>query len=188
MDRIRDTSVDATVERAIFNFPSLYANRTQVLHHLFIVIGNGYEWQNGALVNRDPQPDRSDEDVQWPYRDLVGELIAEGAIAAEDVSEEMRELLARQCAEHEARNVEFLRRRRNAATLAQTPGPLAGHVYPPSGAYAHAINYPDDIALDWEAARREILAVAEPLWAAGDHRRIYPTPPLTDAATEPHKA
>lgn len=162
--------VDVLVERAIYNYPSLFANRTQVLHHLLIVIGNGYKWSGGVLVNAHPvELDRTDEEVQWTYRDLYADLAALGEET--DVSAEMHEFLARQRAEHDAMNAEFLRRRRTAATLAQTPGPLAGTVYPPHPEYANAFAYPDTIAADWDAARREILAVVEPLWYAGNHLR-----------------
>lgn len=44
----------ASVERVVRNdlllWPSLLVNRFSVLHHLFCVIGNGFEWKDGELV------------------------------------------------------------------------------------------------------------------------------------------
>ena len=36
----------------IREWPTLFQSRTQCLEHLFIVIGNGYEWRRGALVRK----------------------------------------------------------------------------------------------------------------------------------------
>lgn len=43
-------SVDETVEDMIAKWPDLFYSRTLALHHLFIVLGCGYEWSNGQLV------------------------------------------------------------------------------------------------------------------------------------------
>jgi len=45
-------SVERTIEDMIARYPSLFQSRTQALHHLFVVLGCGYEWQNGELVDR----------------------------------------------------------------------------------------------------------------------------------------
>lgn len=132
-----------------------------------IVIGNGYRWSAGALAYSEQHLDRTDEEVQWTYRDLFADLTGDEG----DLPVEMHEFLARQCAEHDAMNAEFLRRRHHAGELAQTPGPLNGPVYPPHPSIAYAFSYPETIVEDWDAARREILAVVEPLWYTGDHRR-----------------
>ncbi len=40
-----------TIRRGLLNFPSLYQEPADVLHHLFAVIGNGFEWFDGNLVS-----------------------------------------------------------------------------------------------------------------------------------------
>jgi len=43
-------SVEQTVRNDLLLWPSIHVNRFSVLHHLFCVIGNGYEWKDGELV------------------------------------------------------------------------------------------------------------------------------------------
>lgn len=45
-------TVEKTIIRKIQCWPDLYNSRSEVLHHLFIVLGCGYEWQKGKLVNK----------------------------------------------------------------------------------------------------------------------------------------
>lgn len=45
-------SVDWIVEDCIAKYPGLFPSRTDVLHHLFVVLGCGYEWQDGRLVDK----------------------------------------------------------------------------------------------------------------------------------------
>jgi hypothetical protein len=39
-----------SARQSIWYFPTLYANRTGVMAHLFTTLGGGYEWVNGELV------------------------------------------------------------------------------------------------------------------------------------------
>ena len=43
-------SVEQTVRNDLLLWPSIHVNRFSVLHHLFCVIGNGFEWKDGELV------------------------------------------------------------------------------------------------------------------------------------------
>jgi hypothetical protein len=43
-------SVERTIEDMIAGYPSLFWSRTLALHHLFVVLGCGYRWKNGELV------------------------------------------------------------------------------------------------------------------------------------------
>lgn len=45
--------VNSVLRNSLMMYPSLYTNKFQVYEHLFLVIGNGYEWVNGALVSDD---------------------------------------------------------------------------------------------------------------------------------------
>lgn len=44
--------VEDTIQYLYDNHPSLFQERWQCLNHLFCVIGNGYEWENGELVTK----------------------------------------------------------------------------------------------------------------------------------------
>lgn len=43
-------TVQDTIKKVMSVYPSIAPSRVQVLHHLFWVIGNGYEWKDGELV------------------------------------------------------------------------------------------------------------------------------------------
>ncbi len=43
-------SVDAVFRDCFQNYPQLYRTRASVLEHIFFVIGNGYDWLDGAIV------------------------------------------------------------------------------------------------------------------------------------------
>jgi hypothetical protein len=40
-----------TIKNSLILYPSIYRNALDVYVHLFICIGNGYEWKNGQLVS-----------------------------------------------------------------------------------------------------------------------------------------
>jgi hypothetical protein len=40
------------------NFPDLFQERHECLDHLFLTIGNGYEWKKGQLVSKEDRPKR----------------------------------------------------------------------------------------------------------------------------------
>jgi hypothetical protein len=50
------SSVDELVRTSILAYPTLYSNRTEVLHFVLCVIGNGYEWVDGKPVRIMPEP------------------------------------------------------------------------------------------------------------------------------------
>ena len=43
-------SVEKTIKNELLLWPAINVNRLSVLHHLFCVIGNGFEWKDGELV------------------------------------------------------------------------------------------------------------------------------------------
>ena len=42
--------VELTIQEMFDNYPTLFKDRSDCLNHLFCVIGNGYDWINGELV------------------------------------------------------------------------------------------------------------------------------------------
>lgn len=42
---------ESTIQALFNEYPSLFSERNEVLNHLFCVIGNGFEWKNGELVD-----------------------------------------------------------------------------------------------------------------------------------------
>lgn len=142
-------TVAQTCADLIRRFPTRYANRTQVLHHLFLVPGNGYRWRGGELV--DPADDRrADEDATDPVMAVLDDVFG----TDHPVTVTSRAAVAAQREPH-------LWRREQADTLAVTPGPLdldAIHPYSPGCALA---TMPADVTDDWRTAAREIVAAVD---------------------------
>jgi hypothetical protein len=46
------TKLDQHVKRAMLQYPTLYKTRTEVLVHLYLVLGNGYDWIKGELRDK----------------------------------------------------------------------------------------------------------------------------------------
>lgn len=44
---------EKTIKCCLIYYPNLFSNRADVLNHLFLTVGNGYEWVNGELVYKD---------------------------------------------------------------------------------------------------------------------------------------
>jgi len=44
-------SVEETLEECFAHYPTLYRTRLNVADHLFCVIGNGYDWLDGAVIS-----------------------------------------------------------------------------------------------------------------------------------------
>lgn len=64
------TELDSLVRQSILRHPSLFTTRWQVLEHLYLVIGNGYEWSNGRLVSVFDDEKSEDECVAEFFRDI----------------------------------------------------------------------------------------------------------------------
>ena len=57
-------TVKATVRRMLIQYPSLFKDKGDCFSHLFLTIGNGYDWTDGCLVDRfstDDEPRWADE-------------------------------------------------------------------------------------------------------------------------------
>lgn len=147
-------SPEETIRYAIRNFPTLFhdTGRAGVLHHLFFVNGNGYDWVNGELV--DPydneeyeRPRRPIEDAPEILRDIYETV--EREIAA--IRQEVRENLDEYCA------------------MMVWPAP---HRVYPLCQYADVLNIPDDVTADWKAAAVEALEFFAPMYDGEDRTKL----------------
>ena len=41
-----------TIKYCIMNYPAIFSNVADVMDHLFLTVGNGYEWVNGELIDK----------------------------------------------------------------------------------------------------------------------------------------
>lgn len=144
-------NVNDSVRWAIWHFPNLYHSRATVLHHMFYLIGNGYEWQDGELVY--PYADaRKDEDAYSTFRHESSLRGNNDPILSEVYERSRRQWNT---------EVDEIRNRIDELVTDMTFPPE--HLYPKSE-YAYAYNLPDDIKPDWAEAAAEIAAIIEPLY------------------------
>lgn len=145
------TSVDDFVRTSILTFPSLYPNRTAVLHHALCVIGNGYMWnEKGEVV-----PDFFRPVPLWDKERELAELDTDmkarfkGAELREMVSEGMRKYI-----EESAKVVEEVDTRMYEMVAIE-------NIYPQSNEYALLMNIPSNVTPEWKEACDEMKVLAE---------------------------
>lgn len=143
--------VDVLLADKISTYPCLFRNRTQALHQVLIVLGNGMEWRAGLLVHRAPD-DRTCSEAHLKWRAPEEEVTLYASLEIDLPPERLTGVCP----------AESLRPR--AEELAATPGDLDRDPYPPSLGLP-IFEMPEDADFHWRAAAREIAAVVGPLWA-----------------------
>lgn len=118
-----------TIQWVLDLYPDLNPTRKHVLNHLFCVIGNGYHWVNGELVDDDPLHKRYKmigkiKRAKGPNEDLWNQYSAIQKLHAEKIPD-------------------------------FKPNPkMVFHWYPLSQ-HSYLFDYPDDIKPDWLAVLNE---------------------------------
>lgn len=143
-------SVDKFVRKSILTFPTLFTNRTAVLHHALCVIGNGYKWnKKGEVVAEHSRPVSL-----WSKEAELGELDADMKARFADgrlrelVSEGMREYI-----DATAAVVEEVETRIHKRVAIE-------NIYPQCNEYALLMNIPENVTPDWKAACDEMRELA----------------------------
>lgn len=131
--------VETTVREGILRYPGLFSSRVDVLHFIFCVLGNGYEWENGEVVAQDKttkawtaEVERADESNAWIYtrpKKFHVELLAN----LEKYIVKQQEIVD------------------NVDALAAEWGDLDGGVVYTQSDHALLMNIPEDVTPDWEA-------------------------------------
>jgi hypothetical protein len=136
-------TVNETVRNAITCYPSLFATRGDALHHLFLVLGNGYTWHKGEIVNKFPE----DEGQPWtPERESASFARIDGN------ADLLRELVDERVQRHQA----ILS---NLDAAVQDLTLTREFVYPQfDGALLFTI--PEDVTDDWAAAAEDAKTIA----------------------------
>lgn len=135
-------TVKNTVKRGMLSYSGIFPTVGSVLHHLFFVIGNGFEWHNGELV------DRFEKKKRVNVKDLADKERAEYAERIAGYKAKGLETLG---LEQELHMYEFVvanidrivnDRGIRGATLDRDPYPICKD-------YAKIFNVPDDVKNDW---------------------------------------
>lgn len=122
--------LEHTIQHAFDYYPALFQKRQQVLDHLFCVIGNGYEWQDGELILNPLCLDTPNKIPHWkPILDNNKKAIQRKKDPYEDLNKLKAELYGKKY--------------------------LKPHWYPIVKNYSYICNYPADIKADWLAGIEE---------------------------------
>lgn len=134
-----------------------YTSRQAALNQLFCVLGNGYEWKEGELVDcellysYDPQ---SDSRIDLPFeKDTTPDIISKAPLTDEEA-----EIQRQQWIEERARlkchfNKSLSYEDALKITLENT------HKWYPIYKLAHICNLPEDITPEWKAVAEECKAM-----------------------------
>ncbi len=160
-----------TIKESLLSYPTLYKKEEDVLEHLFFVIGNGYEWKNGQLVDIDGKrgsmesrvkeiwDDRLQREhcskifkVDWPegfYPKTVDDPIIQALWKAQD---------------------DF---RKKCIEIGVRDGDTERSIYPISG-YCKLYSVPKDVKPDWLAAAHKAYDLAKSgYWKTTQHDRDH---------------
>jgi hypothetical protein len=158
-------TVDTTIRNLFLFAPLLHKSRTDSLHYLLCVIGNGYGWLNGELVRGDtrPLPSWTEEGERARAEKNITEMLgrydnheyAEAVRAALETGLE-EEIIASKAV---LDNLDIIVSQKYVRSQEQDATDYALDIYPQSG-YAALMNIPDDVTDDWRAACDEMRAIA----------------------------
>lgn len=75
-------NAEDTIRYALMAWPLIETNRLTVLNHMFLTIGNGYEWKNGELVERVHGKEITPEDI--PTAEEAIKLVVQDTLIDQD--------------------------------------------------------------------------------------------------------
>jgi hypothetical protein len=142
-------NVENTIKASILAYPRLYKDinyeysRQKVLDHLFIVNGNGYEWENGELVIGDP-------DINIETTSTIPDNYFDTPIFSEEKDAPSWLIEWNKAEKKKFKPIEICSKK------ALTFYPICE--------YAKIMNLPDDIKKDWLQAAEETVELAEDYW------------------------
>jgi len=160
------------IRKSMREYPSLFYNRTQVIEHLFLVIGNGGDWVNGQIKFCDDRARyhrrkfQDPREVIRPYRDVKTE-IAWKKLIGERVDEFEIRFLKEHVKEHNRQTKLIVE---NVKTLSKLHVPQAD--YYPICEYSAIIDMPDDVRVDWLKGALEAAGLVLKTKNTQNHKEI----------------
>ena len=163
--------VELTIQEMFDNYPTLFKERADCLNHLFCVIGNGYDWVNGELIEG-PEDYTEEEQREFETRLKDGKAFQYNKMS---LRAEVLEFYRRRMEKHPEEetpldkkfNEEYFNsipddqyhkheRRKRWYFYINIPGhERIDYHYN----YSYLWNYPEDIKPDWLAAIEETKAL-----------------------------
>jgi hypothetical protein len=161
-------SLDRHIAQSIFNYPTLYGHRADVLNYYFCVIGNGSDWKNGVLTDHgsghqyaQENPDRDICDEDEEVKNFLGrneQRLSVGMAVSSSINPIIDAIFRTRARWH---NMEVHYRKENAHLLAIIPSnpELEDFTLYPLCEYSSMMSVPDDVHPDWLAGVREMISI-----------------------------
>lgn len=125
-------NVNDTIKEMMLGYPSLYPDPSHALHHLFAVSGNGYDWQNGELVN-------VCEEIRADARGWIHECMRKAHPLVRE----------QECLHYESLLHQYRFTQENIDRIVEYGNrEYTGPLYP-MGQFADIVNVPQDVTDDW---------------------------------------
>lgn len=145
-------NVVETIQTLLLNYPTLFKTRMNCLEHMFLVVGSGFDWVDGELV--DPRMVMKAEPT---YLDYDEELSAYTEYPEIVNNEDFQNSIKLKVSLHN-NWVDFVEN--NSELIASTKTTTFSHhtkeFYPISGNYSNLCKFPDNIKPDWKEAAIEV--------------------------------
>lgn len=145
-----------TLKHGLLKYPTIFPNPVNVLEHMFCVIGNGYEWKNGELVDRCSEVDFDNLTMKYPEeRELDPEIERIHASVENKTGNKLKDKARLVQMKWIADNIDaVLEANPTNVYFGNAPH---GHYFTKGIclAYAKAFHFPDNIKKDWAEALYE---------------------------------
>jgi hypothetical protein len=186
---------ERTIQAMMDMWPTSCTTRQECLDHLFVVIGNGYEWFEGELcslsgpdvqfVLDDPEDEDSDGHYVYTHDDRPDLEKAKHPWTEEDWENYRKERLEQQqryyeeaIARMKAKFPGYNPKRRppkyRETVVARIDSNRDRHWYPIAWDYSEICNLPDDITPEWKALADECKALLLEDGIDVDNRTVTP--------------
>ena len=165
-------TLELTIQHLFDTYPTLFKERADCLNHLFCVIGNDYEWENGELCRMPPLDMEQIEHLTTRLVDGKGHQYKKLSLRDEARLHEEKQI-AEGWYEHYPDECAERLKQVHAKTIAEMPDDVFYYIPErakrwyfycdtPAGTYidfcedfAYLFNYPDEIKPDWKAGIEE---------------------------------
>lgn len=142
------TSPNKLMKQSLLAYPTLFPNRSRILHHVLCVIGNGYEWnENGEVQSESayepwtPELEAARNNERYAYH-AMSDWLREASLDADKKEMELCKKIVSEVEERifQTETIEF---------------------FYPQSSYALLMKIPENVTDDWRAVCDEMRTVAE---------------------------
>ena len=145
---------ERTLQKMYDEYPQLFPTRHHALDHLFCVIGNGYEWKKGELVDYKElyyYDSELDELVEIPFEnDDESDIVSKSPMTDEEYEIEHQKWIEERVDLKCRFNKRITREEALKVTLEN-----CHKWYPISKNHSYICNLPDDITPEWKSLAEE---------------------------------